>query len=264
MAERHPLARRVVVVLDASPENPSLLEAAADLARRLQSELLATFVEDANLMRLTELPFLRAVDPFSGAARELNSSTMERAVRAYATRAEETLSRIAAGTRIRWSFSTVQGTGFSGVLSSASDSDLVILGGTSGAATLFSHEPPPHRPGPVLVLRGRLRPGAPVVVLYPGPETGSQPLQAATFLAEVWDSPLVLLAPQEVDTRLPSGLSERLQVRLRSLQEADATSILEAIREEGDGALLVLPVGTDPKLLRELLESGRCPVMIVP
>ncbi|MBK7177644.1 MAG: universal stress protein [Chloroflexi bacterium] len=51
--------QRILVALDASPHSLAALEAAIDLAERLDAELQGLFVEDINLLRLAQLPFAR-------------------------------------------------------------------------------------------------------------------------------------------------------------------------------------------------------------
>ena len=256
--------RRVLVVLDSSPQNPAVLEEAVGLAAGLGTELQALFVEDTNLLRLTQLPFLRAVDPFSGATRELSSQSMKRGMRAYASRAREALARTASRSRVRWSFRTVQGTGASGVLTAASDADLVILGGSSRPTDRAVQEAVSRATGSVLVLRERVRPGGPVLVLYDGTPGSSRALEIASSLASTWRAPLVLLVPAG-SPETPPELIERLTARVHRLSRVDVPAVLNAMRAEG-GTLLVLPLSAQPTpalSLWELLEESRYPVLLV-
>ncbi|QYJ15064.1 hypothetical protein Rxycam_00876 [Rubrobacter xylanophilus DSM 9941] len=260
--EPRAFVQRVLVVLDASPQNPAVLESATELAARLRSELLAMFVEDANLLRLAELPFLRAVDPFSGVARELNGMTMERGMRVYARRAQETLRQVAAGRRVRWSFRTVQGTGISSAVSAASGTDLIVLSSPAGLADEGVRELLAERGGAVLVLSGRLRPGGTVVVVWSGDPESDRALEAAAYLAGSWRAPLVLLVPSELSggsapevPRLPGAAS-------RTLRRFDEPCLSGVLREVGGTGLLVLPFSAGIKL-RSLLEEARWPVLLV-
>ena len=256
--------RRVLVVLDTSPENPAVLEAAVGLAAGLGTELQALFVEDTNLLRLTELPFLRAVDPFSGVTRELSSQGMERGMRAYASRAREALAITASRSRVRWSFRTMQETGASGALSVASDADLVILGSPSRPTDSATQKAVSRATGSVLVLRGRIRPGGPVLVLYDGTPGSLRPLEIASSVANTWRAPLVLLTPAS-SPEAPPELVEPLPARVHRLSRVDVPSVLHAMHAEG-GTLLVLPLSTQlpPTLsLWELLEESRYPVLLV-
>ena len=256
--------RRVLVVLDASPENPVMLETAVGLAAGLGTELQALFVEDTNLLRLTELPFLRAVDPYSGATRKLSSQNMQRGMRAYASRAREALARTASRSRVRWSFRTVQGTGASGILAVASDADLVVLGGPSRPTDPATQEAVSKATGSVLVLRERVRPGRPVLVLYDGTPGSLRALEAASSLARTWRVPLILLTLSG-SPEAPPELLERLTTGVHRLSRTDVPAVLHAMQAEG-GALLVLSLSTQliPALsLGELLEESRYPILLI-
>lgn len=62
---------RVLIALDANLRSLDALRLAAELAARLEAELLALFVEDVNLIRLAGLPFAREVDRSSAVERQL-------------------------------------------------------------------------------------------------------------------------------------------------------------------------------------------------
>ena len=79
--ELEPTTRRILVALDASQHSLAALEAASELAEALKAELVGIFVEDVNLLNLAGLPFVREVGYPSGAARPLDSPSMERALR---------------------------------------------------------------------------------------------------------------------------------------------------------------------------------------
>jgi hypothetical protein len=240
-----------------------MLETAVGLAAGLGTELQALFVEDTNLLRLTELPFLRAVDPFSGATRELSSQNMLRGVRAYASRTRETLARMASRSRVRWSFRTVQGMGTSEVLTAASDADLVILGGPSRPTDATTQEVVSRATGSVLVLRERVHSGGPVLVLYEGTPDSVRVLEIASSLASTWRAPLVLLTPTGSPEMAPE-LIERLTAGVHRLSRTDVPAVLNAMRVEG-GTLLVLPLSTPLTAalsLGELLEESRYPVLL--
>ncbi len=262
MAEPRAFVRRVLVVLDASPQNPAVLESAAELAARLGGELLAMFVEDTNLLRLAELPFLRAVDPFSGAVRELNGMTMERGMRAYARRAQEMLRQVASRQRVRWTFRTVQGTGISSAVSAASGTDLIVLSSPASLADAEVREALAERGGAVLVLSGRLRPGRPVVAVWSGDPASGRALEAAAYLAGSWRAPLVLLSPPDPSVQGPPDTSGLPQAASYQVQRLDAASLSGFLREMGDPGLLVVPFGTGIKL-QGIFEEGRWPVLLV-
>ncbi|MFW5810637.1 MAG: universal stress protein, partial [Thermodesulfobacteriota bacterium] len=60
MTEQHTI-RRILVALDASPASLEGLKTAAELAERLNAELYGLFVEDIDLLRAVELPFVTEI-----------------------------------------------------------------------------------------------------------------------------------------------------------------------------------------------------------
>ncbi|TCJ15855.1 hypothetical protein E0L93_11380 [Rubrobacter taiwanensis] len=251
-----PSIRRVLVLLSASPENPAAIRTAVGLAEELKTELTALFVEDPNLERLPRLPFLRAVDPFSGAVRELSGEGLRRGVHAYASRARAALSETARS-RVPWAFRTVR------ALAGISGGDLLILGAPSQLASPGVREALARGDAPVLVLCEHGRSGGPVLVLYEQrPSSGVMEMVAG--LARLRRSPLVFLAPPGAPG-VPPELAERLGARVRRLHAVELPAILSALREEG-GSLLVLAARGESAAglpLQALLEESRCPVLLV-
>ena len=53
--------KRIIVALDASAHSQAAMDAAASIAELLEAELIGVFVEDINLVRVAQLPFVREV-----------------------------------------------------------------------------------------------------------------------------------------------------------------------------------------------------------
>ena len=98
--------QRILVALDASQQSLAALEVAAELAAKYGAELIAVFVEDINLVRLSEFPFAQEIGYFSAISRQLDSQQIERELRAHARWVERTTATIAKRTNLRWSFRT--------------------------------------------------------------------------------------------------------------------------------------------------------------
>jgi nucleotide-binding universal stress UspA family protein len=120
--------RRILVALDASPHSLAALDSAAEMAARLEVELLGLFVEDINLLRLAEFPFAREVGFPSAVPRPLNSATMERTLKIAAEQARQAMETLAEHLPVRWSFRIVRGSVMSELLAAAGEADLVALG----------------------------------------------------------------------------------------------------------------------------------------
>ncbi|RPI88057.1 MAG: universal stress protein [Chloroflexi bacterium] len=120
--------RKILIVLDASPNSIAALGAAAELASLLDAELTAVYIEDINLLRYSSFPFAREVSYYSARVIEQNQQTMELQLRAQASRARKAVQSIAERHSLRSEFRVVRGLIPAEVLKAAVDVDLIILG----------------------------------------------------------------------------------------------------------------------------------------
>ena len=101
--------RRVVVGLEPTPQRRAALQAAAELAERMQAELIGLFVEDMDLLHLAGLPFAREVGFPSAVRRSLDVAAMERSLRAAARDLRRVCEEALERTSVPWSFRTARG-----------------------------------------------------------------------------------------------------------------------------------------------------------
>ena len=118
--------RRIVMGLELAPFSRPVLEAAVALAQRMEAELVGLFVEDEDLLHFAGLPFAREVGISSATPRALDVESMERALRALAKDAQETLAALAERTPVRWSFRVVRGSLAAELIAAAGEADLII------------------------------------------------------------------------------------------------------------------------------------------
>lgn len=123
-----PQIKRIMVALDSSQQSQAALKAAAQLAARLNVELLGLFVEDINLLQLASLPFAREVVYASETQRSLASVDMERSLRAQADRLRQTVENAASSAQVHWSFKVYRGVVTTELLSVGGEGDLLVLG----------------------------------------------------------------------------------------------------------------------------------------
>ena len=86
------------------------------------------FVEDEDLLRLASLPFAREVDFTSASPRELQSSNMERALRAAAQATQQAFENALQQVNLKWTFRIVRGSVAAASLAAAGDLDLLVIG----------------------------------------------------------------------------------------------------------------------------------------
>jgi hypothetical protein len=122
--------RRIVVSMESAPQDRAALEAAADIAARLQAELVGLFIEDIDLLHFAALPFAREVGFPSATRRPLDVSAMERSLRSLAEEGRRALAEIAGRMPLRWSFRVARGSTSVELLAAAAEADLLVARGT--------------------------------------------------------------------------------------------------------------------------------------
>lgn len=160
-------ARRVVLGLGVdTPE--SAIATAAELAIALESALLGLFVEDLDLLRLAALPFARESAAPPAIGRPLDAPTMERALRVKARAAERALARALEPRRQPWTFQVTRGPVLPALIRAAGAEDVVVTieparGARRDLLAAVLREGG-HLARPLLLLRGPVPRGAPIVV----------------------------------------------------------------------------------------------------
>ena len=276
--ERDLVIRRILVALDTSAHSRAALEAAAELAAQFHAELFGLFVEDVNLLRLTQLPFTREVGLYSARPRQLRTHEVERHLRAQAQRVRRLLRTVAQRAELRWSFDVARGRTVDELLRAAREVDMIILGrrgrtvirpgrlGSTARAMVTS------APSMTLLLHEGSCLGAPIMVVYDGSTIGQRAVAAAASLALSRESALtILLADGQEDVgRLRDEAQGQLadrEVRARyvALTASTAARLAHAVRTEGCG-VLVLPATTALLRREELLglvAEAELPILLV-
>jgi hypothetical protein len=276
--EPKPTSRRIVVAID-SMAAAHALEAATDLAARLQAELEGLFVEDENMMRIAELNLGRIYDALSGRHHLTDAAAMAQMVRGEAARIRQALAAEAARAHVAHSFRIVRGMMERELVLAAEAADLVILSLASRAvgarirsdlAWLTAIE---RAITPVLVIRPGMRLSGRAMVLYDSAERGADLLAAAGRLVTGGDGALtiVLVGP---DDEAAAPLRAHAEAELARLGLTAAFRRLPAfalddicsLLGEADAGAFVIRAG-HPLLaeggIAALLERVNCPVLVV-
>jgi nucleotide-binding universal stress UspA family protein len=271
--------QRILVALDVSPHSLAALEAAAVLAAGLQAELVGLFVEDADLLRLAELPFARELGLYSAASRPLDSSQMERQLRTRAHRAEQALAAVAGRAQVRWSFRVARGAIAAELLAAAAEADLISLGkvgwslagrrrvGSTAQAILSQAS------GSALILQHGAHLRSPFVLVYDGSAPARKALSIAARLVAGKGADLLILVAaddpgevQSLQAQASGWLQERgLEARFRQLTLAAVPKLTQPLEAQGCGTL-VLPVESSlwrDEALLALLADLDFPVLFI-
>lgn len=126
-------SHRIVVALDAS--GPPPLETAIRLARSLEAELVALFVEDTDLLSLAALPFGEVGFP-SAVRRALDVDAMERSLRAKARRIHEEIGARLADNGVKWTFEVLRGRIASTLATMSVETDIFVVPATGVPARI--------------------------------------------------------------------------------------------------------------------------------
>lgn len=181
--------RRILVALDASSNSRVALATAVHLAETLRSEIHGLFVEDINLLRLAELPFVREVLFAEPAFRQLESEEMQRKLRARAAILRRELEEMTSEHKITGRFRVIRGTVDRELLAAATEmeADLLAVGrlGNSivrrGRMGSTARAIVARATSAVLLVKADVQDG-PVVALYDGSATGRRALSLAARL----------------------------------------------------------------------------------
>ena len=257
---KRPSGGKVLVALQGSTPAPDVLSAATALARSLQAELAALFVEDTDLLRLSALPFTREVGLASGAVRPFETADLERVLRWQAERLRQALGRVAQDMALPWSFQVARSTLLEQLMTGMTTANLVVFGRQQRTTARAASALP------------RTSAEGVVSALVDPSEAGLRALSAALELAQGRPErlSLLVLASRGSDLQL---LRRRAAELLRL--PADGPPLKPVGAEAGDlsretrrrrSCALVVSTHSLPEArtqLRVLLEVTECPVVLV-
>jgi nucleotide-binding universal stress UspA family protein len=254
------------------------LEAAANLASTLQSELLGLFVEDLDLLHLAQLPFAQEVSLPAARMQRLSFESMQRQFMARAASARHELEEAAEKNRLRYKFRVVRGLVDSEVLQAALDVDLLALG-WMGHSMIASRRRRIGSTARSAISRARssvllVRPGMdlklPVVALYDGSEAGLRAVAIAATLAQYGGEVRILIwgADDETAYRLHQQVIVLLQdldatVKYQHFHDQRPQDVVELIEKQGGGLLVFGATGSllPAEVVDALLEDTGMPIL---
>lgn len=280
-AEDKPAIRRILLALDSSMPNAAALEEAVRLARRLNAELNALFVEDVTLLNLAQSPFARHYNLLTRAVETVDTSLMEARLQAQARERRRAVEVAAARAGVRWSFRTVRGRIADAVIAAAADQDLLLVAWTTRNTDpdyLVRVRRPRGQPStlraiaigsqrPVILLRQGNILGRPVSVVFDGSAGAQKALVVAAMVAGISREKLVvLIAGEDALAELAAAILRDTPIReveYRVLPAVSVRAVCEARAQSGSG-LVVLD--TDSPLLSSSdgspLAGFPCPVLL--
>ncbi len=264
----------IVVAINAARRCRETLELATALAASVGADLEVVFVEDANLLRLADLPVTREIDRISGISRELDSRRMLRALHCEARQLRRELARIGRASSVRSTLRVVRGHYLTEALAASASVDLTFV--HSARRPLPGEHLPSAHAWPVTagVAPGRARRAAgrkPLWTLFDGSPASGRALTVAAKLARTLACRLVVVLPvsgvDEIERRKREVQIAADKVTLRYLVVADSRlSQLGKAPAPNTGSLLVLARKSsdlEDSAARSYLESLTVPVVLV-
>lgn len=224
--------RRILLALEPSGVPQAVLELAAELARTHNAELAGFLIEDMNLLRAAELPFVSEITWSGAEERRLDPELLLRRLHAEAERFKQALARQAETVKVRWSFQSVEVQALRATLTAITREELVILGRLSRTPWARTFHPPR------------------ILLLHSGGESYRELEQLAQTLLESLRDTEFRIAPHAVWEGIPLS------------QPAQIFSTLKNWRP----SLVVALAGPwldDAGLLQALLDQIECPLVIV-
>jgi hypothetical protein len=264
----------VVVAINTARRCGETLELATALAASVGADLEVVFVEDADLLRLADLPITREIDRISGISRELDGPRMLRALHCEARQLRQVLARIGRASSVRSTLKVVRGHYLTEALAASASVELTFV--HSARRPL----PGEHLPSP----RGRSMPAGegpgrthwapgrkPLWTLFDGSPASHRALAVAARLADTLACQLVVVLPvrgvHEIERRKRQVQIAAHKVTLRCLVVVDdRSSQLARAPAPNTGSLLVLARQSpdlEDSAARSYLESLTVPVVLV-
>lgn len=259
-------ARRIAVALDASEQSRRLMALAARIAAALEAELEGVFVEDADLLRLAGLPFLREFRLTTRAEDRVDAERLQRELRATARRVRESVEQSARRLGCAWSFRVWRGDLEAEILSAALDAEMFTLAPLGRFAPLWTRPRAAQPPEAKETLT--------VAVLFDGTEGAARALTAGLELTARQRATLAVLlqspndaGAEQLRARAKGLLGQEAGTRARLVPFEAGTAAALAQAVVGLGADLLLVQADNPLLGRGTLWRSLgtlgCPVLLL-
>lgn len=256
----------VVVAINAGRRCADTLEMAAAFATATGASLEVVLVEDADLLRLADLPVSREVDWLSGITREIDSGRVLRTMHCEARQLRAELARIGRVTAVRSSLRVVRGRIFGEALAASANVDVTFVHGAQHRLSRSRL----HGSMPLRAAAAR-RVRSPVLGLFKGGEESVRALRVAAQLAHAVDTGLTVLLPsprvEDVERYRREARETVGETKIKFVEGAEGRSLmLGRMLAPGSGSLLVLAKRSpelDDEATRRFLEELAIPLVLV-
>jgi nucleotide-binding universal stress UspA family protein len=270
------IIRRILVALDVSPPSLAALEVAADLAGQLQAELMGLFIEDVNLLKLAQLPFVNEIQYPRAAVQKIDLISMETQLRMVADQARALLRESAERRNLVWNFRVVRGVVANEIQTAAREADLLVLGrisrrlvrsdrvGSTAAAVVNKTKQP------VLLLHAGLDLSRPILLFYDGSDAAHLALKISALLAAINESLFILIwaEDKQTDRKYRQEITDQLQddkLTLKFHRLSEKQAVIDVISSSDFGLFVVGDAQKEPStsIIQILLQEMDYPFLVI-
>ena len=231
VAERRSRFRRIVLALDPIAPDAALLDAAARLAKRLQAELRAVFIEDIDVVRAAEHSF-EVFSTLSASRQRIDMIVVEQAFRSQRSRTIRVFEEVSRRLSLHATFEIRRGRVPAEVLACGGPGDLVVVarswggyarrsGGSTLRAGAVARAVLEGTSCSVLILNPKPALEGPVLTAYDGSPAAESALLAAADLADRDGGNVVVALARRAGENL-SAWRDDIAARLRARRLAGA------------------------------------------
>lgn len=243
---KQPTFRRLIVGVQPRPPDPAM-RAAAELARRLNLDLLGLFVEDKSLIGLAALPFAREIRPFGGTWHAIAVDELMQEAAQAAQRAERQFNDLVRGLPTPTRFEVRQGSPADSIHAVSMAGDVIAIIEPDNPGERFSHQF-------ASVCAAALRSAAAVLIL---PATVARDRGPVVALAGDHDDPAIAMA---------RGLAQAFAEETVVLPLSAATPMCappSATSRMGEQLIVVTRGSLADETLSQLAARRRVPVLVI-
>lgn len=264
---------RVVVWLDPTVPQEASLAALSGLGAA--AEFLGLFVEDADLLSLSQLSVAREITYEGALSRQLEQGRTEREYRFHAARMRNVFETAARRIRAKHSFRVARGALRAELLKAADDCDTLVLTHSrrqfGPRLTIRSQLGALLAGGPktLVIVQERWQTGHRIAVLYDGSQTGDFALQTAAAIARADKVGMSVWLPpgheEALEARALEAIGDAIDVSFRDISVGDDDALVRASVAD-DTRVLVMSAGEAPatrQTVSELLDRANCSVIVV-
>ena len=248
--------KRILVVLNSFQNFQDILEIATSLAVNQSADLSALFVEDINLVRLADLPFVKEIDRLSSNERQLDLLEISNALEKQTQQVRRLLEDVTKHSKLQVSLKVVRGHYLAEAIS-VGEVDLLLLDKRSSRDQFQ---------------RARKDNIQPVWVLYDGGPAADRALALARELLQ--NSGVLNIILKAGDKKDIATLKQQVvqlfsdthvNLHLFAQLENDFSFILQCIRQQGCGLMILSRQNSETSQGTASLyaEKTGCPILLV-